>query len=149
MALTKEAAALLSAALRHVRDAEHLATAATAGFSLDQARHLAGFGPECARKAILSERGFDKLIGHTFNDTALELALSLDPVALRYEPREWAKRYPTLARWSEQCRYDATGAAAKVEPQVRALLVEARDAVDDIVLRLWADGRFSVGVTPW
>lgn len=37
---------LISAALRHVRDAEQLLTS-----SPDQAWHLADFGPECIRKS--------------------------------------------------------------------------------------------------
>jgi hypothetical protein len=51
--LDKHAVDLLSAALRHVRDAEHLATPNHSGYSPDQAHHLAGFGPECAQKATL------------------------------------------------------------------------------------------------
>ena len=63
--LDKHAVDLLSAALRHVRDAEHLATPNHSGHSPDQAYHLAGFGPECARKATLYHRLFDKPLGHT------------------------------------------------------------------------------------
>lgn len=42
---------LLSAALRHLRDAEHLADASNLHGSLDQAYHLAGFGPDCRYQA--------------------------------------------------------------------------------------------------
>ena len=54
-------ASFISAALRHTRDAEHL-LASGPHRSLDQAFHLAGFGPECARKACLSESWADKTI---------------------------------------------------------------------------------------
>ena len=65
---------LLSAAIRHVRDAELLASTAGPNRSLDQAFHLAGFAPECARKATLPRSTFDKSIGHG-TTAASELSL--------------------------------------------------------------------------
>jgi hypothetical protein len=138
--LDKHSVDLLSAALRHVRDAEHLATPNHSGYSPDQAYHLAGFGPECARKATLYYRLFDKPLGHTLGagaTTALGIALSLDPVAQRYQPRSFASIYRELAAWVPDCRYERTG--SRKQPQ--AIVREARDVVDGITAALWADGR--------
>jgi hypothetical protein len=111
---------------------------------LDQAYHLAGFGPECARKAVLSKSTFDLAIGHGVGESAevgLRAALALDPGAHRYRVTHWAKRFPALARWTEQARYEETG--SRKPDEVAALLVESRSVVDAIVFSLWADGRLS------
>lgn len=142
MLLTEESQRLLSAALRHVRDAEHLADSGHLHTSLDQAFHLAGYGPECARKAVLASRSFDKLLGHSLALAAepiLELALAFEPLARRYGLASWEARYPALVGWSEQSRYERTGTRS---PEVaRQLVAEARHCVDDLALALWADGR--------
>jgi hypothetical protein len=141
--LSPKALALVSAALRHMRDAEHLADARAAHSSPDQAYHLAGFGPECARKATLTIRWSDKPLGHALDqgatDPVLEIALALDPYAQRYNPLDWSNRYPALARWNPQCRYDQTG--KRDARQIEALVREARLVVDELVGALWADGR--------
>ena len=132
----------LSAALRHVRDAEHLAGPDEPAHSLDQAYHLAGFGPECARKAILSEATFDLAIGHGIGEATepgLKAALALDPGAHRYRISGWEKRFPALAKWTEQARYEKTG--SRKGSEVKAVVEEARRVVDDVVLALWMDGR--------
>jgi hypothetical protein len=147
---------LLSAAIRHVRDAELLASVAAPDRSLDQAYHLAGFGPECARKATLSRSTFDKAIGHGTTDASelsLEWALAHDPRAHRYriDLAAWAARYPGLATWNEAVRYERTGKRQSAE--VTALLVEARTIVGGIVAALWADGaldaRFMRDLDTW
>ncbi len=148
--LTNAALELLSAALRHVRDAEHLADADSASRSLDQACHLAGYGPECARKATLQTRVFDKALGHHLDagiDSVLDVALALDPLAWRYEPRDWATRYPALARWSPEVRYDRTGRHAADE--VGPLVAEARQVVDTVAVAVWADGLLPEGYELW
>jgi len=66
--LSPKRTALVSAALRHVDDAQALLAVSPV-----QAFHLAGFGPECARKAALTVPGasqgtMDKAIGHGFHD---------------------------------------------------------------------------------
>ena len=84
---------LVSAALRHARDAEWLASKANPNRSPDQAYHLAGYGPECARKATVRAPWLYRTIGHRFDpasETVLDVAVALDPLALRYEPRSWA-----------------------------------------------------------
>ena len=132
----------LSAALRHVRDAESLADPVSGAASLDQAYHLAGFGPECVRKATLANRGFDKPIGHGVgraNKAALAIALTIDAQAHRYDLVDWRSRYPALSVWSEGARYEATGTYEEV--RVKPLLKEAREIVDRIAFALWADGR--------
>ena len=131
---------LLSAALRHLRDSEHLASEA-GGFSLDQAYHLAGFAPECARKATIPRSTFHRAIGHGFgasSEVALEAALALDPVARRYRLTGWASDFPTLAGWSEQARYEPTG--TRKPEEVASLLDESRRIVGRIAATLWADG---------
>jgi hypothetical protein len=133
---------LLSAGMRHARDAEHLFDTANPRRSIDQAYHLAGFGPECTRKAIFSDRWFDKVIGHQLGDRAdftIEIVISLDPFTARYQPRDWASRFPALSEWNENCRYEKTG--RRTENEVNSVLQEARAVVDELVLALWMDGR--------
>lgn len=132
---------LVSAALRHVRDAEHL-VAEGPHASPDQAYHLAGYGPECTRKATLSVRWFDKAIGHRFdesNEDALEFAIALVPLAERYAPRRFGMRFPALSRWREDVRYHETGACDRAEAE--RCVCEAREATNDLLFAMWADGR--------
>lgn len=133
---------LISAALRHVRDAEDLLS-----HSPDQAFHLAGFGPECARKATLMSDWFDKAIGHGMSgsvDQLLEVASSLDSDASRYRISGWADRYNALKKWTEQARYERTGTRSR--EVARGLLDEAREIVEDLTLALWADGLLPEGL---
>jgi hypothetical protein len=98
--LDPRALALLSAGLRHIRDAEHLRSTEVPQRSLDQAYHLAGFAPECVRKAALPSRTFDKAIGHGIGETsdfALRFALAMDPTAHRYDLLDWATTHPALS----------------------------------------------------
>lgn len=143
--MTDDRLARLSAALRHLRDAEHLADASLGSASLDQAFHLVGFAPECARKAALSSSTYDRPMGHggRASEAALGLALALDARAHRYDLTDWAARYPALAKWTEGARYEATGTRGQAE--VRALLDEAREIVVRIAFALWADGRVPEG----
>jgi hypothetical protein len=139
--LSSRAQGLVSAALRHVRDAERLLSGGDAA-SPDQAFHLAGFGPECARKAALSAPAFDQALGHDFGDLGervLDFAAALDPVAHRYAIADYKARFPALAKWSVSCRYDRTG---KHAADAAALVIEARRCVDELVLALWMDGRW-------
>lgn len=131
---------LLSAAIRHVRDAERL-LAPGAGQSVDQAWHLAGFGPECVRKACLADRALDRPLGHDLGEAAdalLDLAVGLDPHAMRYRLLGRADQAPQLAGWRPDARYERTGqrAPAAVAPGVHA----AAALVDRVVADLWADG---------
>lgn len=139
--------ALLSAAWRHVRDAEHLLRPGQHR-SLDQALHLAGFGPECARKACVDEVIADKALGHDFkaaSDVVLEVLIALDPSASRYGLRHLAATLPFRAQhWHVNCRYDATGAAREVD--VRAVVEEARRFVDARASELWCDGTLPIEV---
>ena len=133
--MTPDQVALLSAAIRHVRDAEALLAA-----SPDQAWHLAGFGPECARKACLSERWADKALGHQLGlvaEPALATAIALDARAARYRLDAWSSNWPSFTAWTPEGRYHRTGAHAPAAP---ALVGEARAAVDRVVCDLWADG---------
>jgi hypothetical protein len=150
MLLERRAIDLLSAALRHVRDAELLLAPQNPGRSVDQAFHLAGYGPECARKATLGLRDFDKTIGHRFDERAegvLDALVALDPWALRYGASGWGARFPALAEWKETARYHRTGTADAA--RVTALVGQAREAVDGVIAALWADGRFPDREMPW
>ncbi len=131
---------LISAALRHTRDAEHL-LAAGPHQSVDQAWHLAGFGPECARKACLGERWADKPVGHVFGDDVLEVAMSLDPWALRHRAREWRRSWPVLGEWRPDQRYERTG--SRSPERTTDLVAAAREAVDAVVADLWTRGELS------
>jgi hypothetical protein len=146
LALDTRAIAFLSAALRHVRDAEYLVDTTHSGYSIDQAYHLAGYGPECARKATLSLRWFDKIIGHQLGESAenlLDFIVSLDPWSGRYNPTNWGPRFPALVEWRETCRYEKTGQRTQAETEV--VVKEARKVVDELVLALWMDGKISGG----
>jgi len=152
MFLQREAIDLVSAALRHVRDAEWLGDPVNPRGSPDQAWHLAGYGPECARKATLRTRDFDKSIGHRLqrgSEDVLDIATALDPLALRYEPVDWAGRFPALAEWRETVRYDRTGSFARKPFSAAELVGQARQAVDAVVTACWADGRFPDQELPW
>ena len=130
---------LISAALRHVRDAEKLLQESVC-LSVDQAWHRAGFGPECIRKATLGERWADKALGHVLTDSKVwDWALALDPWASRSAPAVWEPVSGPFREWRPEARYDATGTAT--EPDARRLVEAARQAVDDVVTDLWADGR--------
>lgn len=127
---------LCSAALRHLSDAEGLLST-----SPDQTWHLGGYGPECARKACLDDRWWDTVLGHDFGttgDTALDVALSLDPAAARYELTGWSGRYPNLARWDVAHRYQRTGTTPVTAAS--ELIDEAWSIVAPLVAELWADG---------
>jgi len=140
-----------SAALRHIRDAEHL-LAPGANSSRDQAWHLAGFAHECARKACISHSWIPKLLGHDFSDAnehVVEIAISLDPRAGRFPIRQWAARYPAIKGWRVEHRYERTGTADDAEDRnIEDLVREGRGAVDSCILALFLDGslgRDSIG----
>jgi hypothetical protein len=138
--LEEKAQGLLSAALRHVRDAERLLELAPYQ-SIDQAYHLAGFAPECARKAAIPARTYDLAIGHGVghaSELALDYALATNVSAHRYDLKDWRTRYPQLAAWKEIVRYEATG--KRQASEVTALVKEAREIVDQMTYALWADG---------
>ncbi len=148
--LTPLQLALLSAALRHVRDAEYLLAAPEPDGSPDEAWYLAGYGPECVRKAGLDQRSFDHAIGHGLADasrTAVAFALAHDPRPRRYGLHRFHLMHPTLERdWKVEQRYDATGTRAPED--VRKAVAEARQSVDDTLFALWADGRIP-GAFSW
>lgn len=131
--------------MRHLRDAEHLGNAAGANASPDQAYHLAGFGPECARKATIATSWINKPLGHDLGDRAewvVRLALDLDPAMARYDVHGWETAYPALAKWSPDCRYEAT--RTYDQNDVDQLLRDAWGAVTELFAALWADGRLSL-----
>lgn len=142
---TRRRSKLVSAALRHARVAEHL-VANGPGRSLDEAFHIAGFGPECAQAACLEEEWFARAVGHGFHAGAsenLKLLLSLDPRARRYLPANWGAQYPILNNWTVTSRYQPTG-TYDVVPATE-MTRAARAVVDRVVASLWADGLLDQG----
>lgn len=150
---------LLSAALRHIRDAEHLAQ--TDPPSPEQTEHLAGFAPECARKALLHldafpskvEDAFGRALSHDFKefaDQVVDLIIALQPRLRHSNARGWSQRHPELIPWNPECRYHATGYAKRVKgnlprPVWRAqLLGKARVLTEEAAIELWLDGRLGV-----
>jgi hypothetical protein len=135
--------ALISAALRHVRDAEHLLVPGLHR-SVEQALHLAGFGPECIRKGCVDETIADQALGHDIvdaTDSVVDVLLALDPAASRYGIDEAASRLSQRARhWSPGCRYMATVAPEPLAGSVALVVHEARAFVDELVLEIWSDG---------
>ena len=110
--MKEEQRQMLSAAIRHTRDAERLLMAqGDFPASPDQAWHLAGFGLECIRKACLFERWGDKLLGHDFDsggEEVLSFLLALEPRAWRYPLRDWEQESPLLKEWTPEARSDSS-----------------------------------------
>jgi hypothetical protein len=132
---------LASAAMRHVRDAEDLLSS-----SPDQSWHLAGFGPECVRKACLEQSWLDRALGHDLaevSDRVLEVALALDALAARYDIRHFSGRYPELRRWRVESRYEPTG--THTAAAARELVNEAAALTYALAAELWMDGRIQGG----
>jgi hypothetical protein len=132
---------LISAALRHVRDAEHLLDPGPHR-SVEQALHLVGFGPECARKACVNESLADKALGHDIKgagDPVVDFLLAIDPSASRYRIEDQESEVPLrMQHWKIDARYMMTGQAE--ETLVCGLVAEARQLVDRCVTELWSDG---------
>lgn len=127
--------ALASAALRRIADAQRLLLpeGGSAG-SFDQSWHLAGFGPECARKAALTSGQLSRILGHDLADADLTgwvLALDTATTAAARQPA------PT-GGWRPEHRYEATG--TREEEAARALLRACEDDTLQILGRLWAEG---------
>lgn len=136
--MTTDQLATLSAALRHVRDARALLAD-----SPDQAWHLAGFGPECVRKACLTDRVFDRVIGHDWaaaSEEMLEFAVSLDARAWRFALAGWAAGAPCLGRWKPDDRYHRTGTHAA---EAAGLVEVAVRLVSRVHADLWMDGELT------
>ncbi len=119
--------------------------------SLDQAWHLAGFAHECARKAFIHtprNSWVSKMLGHDFDssgDLVMGVAVALDPRAGRFPVSEWAKRYPAIAAWHPNQRYDRTGAVQRVSHRrVAELVMQAREAVDACIVALFMDGALAI-----
>lgn len=139
--MTQQQQDKVSAALRHVRDAEYLVSPKAEHKSVDQAFHLAGFGPECIRKAALAWRIFDKPLGHNLgggSEAVLQLAIDLEPLAGRYGLTDWEHTYPALRRWYVESRYDPTGTTNHSD--ATTMVDQARAAVMHVVVEMWLDG---------
>ncbi len=132
MVFTKEA--LRSAAARHLADA----SAMVAVGNWDQAQHLVGFAPECARKAALESR-WHKLLGHILvGGAVLNTIEALEPTALCVQIPERARN--ALGGWEPECRYQATGTAT--ENQVRERVDAADLSTRNALAVAWVVGRW-------
>ena len=141
--MTSDQLDLLSAASRHVADAEHLSSPGR-HCSPDQAWHLAGFAPECLRKACLEDRALDRALGHELGpdgEALLDWGVALDPHAWRYDLADWSLSSPTIADWKPAHRYEATGSRSG-EP-VTELVGAARRLLERVRADLWADGQIT------
>ncbi len=128
----------LESALRHARDARALLAT-----SHHQAFHLAGFAPECARKAVPGLAAFGKPLGHEVaRDDALEtLFAALDALGHRYDWEallRWKTTYPTLGTWNPDVRYKADRAVTTSD--ANNIVDEAEKATLVVLTALWADG---------
>ena len=136
-----------SAAARHLRDAEHLASEGPHR-SPDQAWHLVGYVLECSRKACVASGWIPKLLGHDFTDgseVVVEVAIALDPRASRMPVRGWNARYPEVGAWRPDHRYDRTGTLeATPARDLTSLLGVARAAVDDVTVALLLEGEVAM-----
>ncbi len=136
--LSKEQEEMLSAALRHTRDARRLLLGQEAFVeSPDQSWHLAGFGFECLRKACLFERWGDKALGHDVEESeVLAMFLALDAHAWRYRLQT---RETIVGEWRPDARYVRTGTYDA--PKARELVDFVEKNVEVVTALLWADGR--------
>lgn len=140
---------LVSAALRHLRDAEHLVEEGPHQ-SVDQALHLVGFASECVRKGGFDEQIVDHAIGHDVRDgtdAVVDFLVGYDPEAHRYGVHDDAIHLPLrYQHWRPDVRYEATGAAEERigVVGVRSVIEEARTFTDERVEALWCDGIITV-----
>jgi hypothetical protein len=133
--MSKEQIGFVHAARRHVRDARALLATSPL-----QSYHLAGFGPECARKALPGLDAYAKKLGHKVDvDIFLtNLFTALDPFLHRYPVVGWSTRFPKYSQWQPEVRYQAD-----TDPRTQdaaALVSEAEEAVCDVLFALYADG---------
>jgi hypothetical protein len=137
----------VSAALRHIRDAEHLA-ASGEHTSLDQAWHLAGFAHECARKSLIRAGWVPRILGHDFtkaDEHIVDIAIALEPSSGRLPLPAWAARFPAVGRWRPDHRYERTGAVAAAQDRdIGALVSQAREGVDHSVAALFIEGTIQI-----
>jgi hypothetical protein len=114
--------------------------------SEDQAWHLAGFAPECARKACIEENLLDRVLGHDLGadaDVWIDWWIPLDGMAWRYRLTGWADQDNVLQKWSPAHRYEPTG--TRSGPAVVALVSACRRQTERVTADLWALARFRPG----
>lgn len=132
MSFTKEA--LRSAAARHLGDASAMLRAG----NWDQAEHLVGFAPECARKAALDSH-WHRLLGHVLVvGPVLEALEALESMASCVRIPERALE--ALRSWKPECRYQATGIAT--EGSTRDRVAAADLATTNVLAAAWVVGQW-------
>lgn len=123
---------LLSAALRHQREAAELIKQIPPLAPPQQRSHAVSFGPACARAAVISAGEMVKLLGTELGERGVDLALALDPVAHRH-----AMQRP-LAKLS-----------GREEETPEQALTAAREEVDEIALDLVSSGDLGTEAPEW
>lgn len=104
----------------------------------DQAEHLIGFAPECARKAAL-ENHWHKLLGHVLVvGTVLDAVEALEPMASCVRIPEQALE--ALRGWKPECRYQATGSVT--ESSARHRVAAAELATINALAAAWVVGQW-------
>jgi hypothetical protein len=131
-ALPPTPAGLLSAALRHQREAAELIRQIPPSAPLQQRSHVVSFGPACARGAQVSAGDMVKLLGTELGERGVDLALALDPVAHRH-----AAQRPSA-------QISATEGAT-----LEQALAVAQDEVDEIALDLVSSGDLGTEDPEW
>lgn len=130
---------MIDAALRHLRGAR----AALASGDYEQAAHLVGFAPECARKAAIAEPDLWKKLGHDFSAHPFLNALSaLRPEGLRLRVDRLDSEFPVLRAWDPQIRYLKDGQISKYEAE--DLERAAAEATARLVFAMTLEGRRDV-----
>lgn len=120
---------MASAAWRHL----HAAKALIADWP-DEAWYIAGYGPECARKASLTDERLWRLMGHEAGDAALlGWLLSLDARAVQVPE--------TATGWRPDVRYARTN--TRTLAQAEAMVVDCWRDAGPILAGLWARGAWS------
>ena len=128
-----EALDMLSAAFRHLECAQNLLAT-----SPDEAWYLAGYVPECTRKAVISSGEFLKIIGHDPGSRILNFVIAGDVEAHRAGVDQWSMS-ESWGKWSPEHRYDRTSEARKVT--AATLVAEAENRLWNVVVSAWTDGR--------
>lgn len=109
--------------------------------SFDQVWHLAGFGPECARKARFPEAQWRKLLGHELghvSDAILDWIEAIATEAARADLRRLVDGHLELARWKPDHRYQKSGTTTQA--QARKIYDQAEQVTDRLLASLWVDG---------
>lgn len=131
---------MIDAGLRHLGTATRCLEHA----DWEQVAHLAGFGPECLRKAaMLAPPAVNREFGHKLGMHEMLDALSaLRPHGLRLRADRLQTTWPALEDWDPQARYAADGTVSA--DQAKELHTDAAAAVRGLLFAMVLDERDDV-----